>query len=148
LKQRVIVLLILTGIWMPMTNQPQAMAGPQGPCSGEKFYVTKRTAPLVREAKVKRLIRCVFTYGGIGAQADFAITIAARESGLVPWVRSWSNCLGLFQHMERYWDGRARALPRRFFARWPNSSALFARPNVWAAMMMVRASGWGAWATA
>ena len=147
--RRLIVLLVLTGMWMPMMRTPEAIAGPNGPCSGEKFYVTQKTPLLERNAKVKRLIRCVFNYGGIGSQAEFAITIATRESGLNPWAwNRWSDCRGLFQHLGRYWPARAAALPRRFFPAWPNSSAFFARPNVWAAMQMVRANGWGAWSTA
>jgi hypothetical protein len=123
--------------------------GPNGPCSGGDYYVTKQTPPLLRETKVKLLIRCIFTYGGIGDQAEFAITIADRESGLVPWAwNRWTDCRGLFQHLGRYWPARARALPARFFPRWPNSSAFNARPNIWAAMQMVRANGWGAWSTA
>jgi hypothetical protein len=158
--RRTLITLCLTGAFLPMlTITNEAAAGPNGPCSGSPYYVTKRTPPLIREAKVKRLIRCVFIYLGIPGEVDTAFYVVNRESHFTPWAKNpWTDSAchpfgsnpygscGTAQHLARYWPGRVRSyLPARFFPRWPYASVLAARPNVWAMGAMVRGGGWSPW---
>jgi hypothetical protein len=116
--------------------------------------------PLVREAHVKALIRCVFSRVGVGWQITTAYAIVKRESGYQPWAKNpwtysachpWSSSVygscGLAQHLARYWPGRVQAyLPRRYFPfTWPHVPILQPRANVWAMAVMVRTGGWGPW---
>jgi len=118
-------------------------------CTGWQYRVDHRTPLTARERRIKRLIHCVFDEVGIGSQGDYATVIADRESGLAPWAYNTSSgASGLFQHLRSYWPGRARALPKREFPRWPYSSVFNPRANAFAAAKMVKMSGWGAWTTA
>jgi len=89
-------------------------------------------------------IRCFAR--AMGVSADTAVYIARRESNLDEWAwnRS-SNCMGLFQHLLRYWPSRVAtydALLDRYDVHdraWSNP-----RANALVAMAMAR-SGWGPW---
>lgn len=145
---KVLTLVLMIGLVAASTTTP-AGAEPKRACTGWEYQVRRTTPLAVRDRRVSRLIRCVFREVGIASQADYAVTIAGRESGLAPWAyNSSSGASGLFQHLAVYWPGRAHALPRAQFPRWPDSSVMRARPNAWAAARMVKASGWGAWTTA
>lgn len=148
--RRVLTVALAAGLFFgTMTATPPAHAEHHRSCIGWEYRVRRTTPPDVRDRRVRRLIRCVFAEVGIGSQAAYAVTIASRESGLAPWAYNASSCAtGLFQHICTYWDGRAANLPAREFPRHPNSSAWNGRANTWAAAIMVRASGWGAWTTA
>jgi hypothetical protein len=126
-----------------------ALAETSRACTGWQYRVEHSTPLTTRERRMKKLIACVFREAGIGEEGDYAKVIADRESGLEPWaLNSSSGAAGLFQHIQSYWPGRAHALPRPQFPRWPESSVFNARANAWAAARMVKASGWGAWTTA
>ena len=78
---------------------------------------------------------------------DAAIRVAMCESHLDDEALNRSSgASGLFQHLRRYWPGRARALPDRLFPRRPGPFS--SQANAWAAAMMVRRDGWGAWSCA
>jgi hypothetical protein len=146
--KRLLTLALAAGLLLGAMTVP-AQAAPGRACTGWQYQVRRTTPPAIRERRVARLIRCVFNEVGIGGQAAYAVVIADRESGLAPWAYNSSSCAsGLFQHICSYWPGRAHALPRAQFPRWPDSSVFRARANVWAAARMVKAGGWGAWTTA
>ena len=90
---------------------------------------------------VRRLVLCAARYYHVpGGQAK-ALAIADRESRLDPraYNRS-SGALGIYQHLRRYWPGRAAAYG---FTGW---SAFNARANIFVTMKMVRhLHGWWPW---
>ncbi len=56
--------------------------------------------------QVKRLIRCAARYYGVNP--DTAVMIAHRESLFHPDAyNAWSCAKGIYQHLCRYWPGRA-----------------------------------------
>jgi hypothetical protein len=68
-----------------------------------------------------------------------ALYVANRESKFHPNAYNPSGCAGIYQHMLRYWPGRAAAYG---FRGW---SAFNARANIIVTMRMVNRSGWGPW---
>jgi hypothetical protein len=87
---------------------------------------------------VKKLIRCAAHRYGVNA--DRAIAIAHRESRFRPHAyNSWSCAKGIFQHLCRYWPGRAYNYGFAGF------SAFNARANIIVSMRMVRRYGWSPW---
>jgi soluble lytic murein transglycosylase-like protein len=87
---------------------------------------------------VKKLIRCAAHRYGVNA--DRALYIARRESRFRPKAyNDWSCAKGIYQHLCRYWPGRADAYG---FDDW---SAFNARANIMVTMRMVRRGGWGPW---
>lgn len=151
--RRIIVLLMLTGIWMPMMQQPIRAA--EGPCVGPLYTVAGVTDPDRRVTIVKRTIRCVYDRLGATYLLDEAMQVFDRESGFNPraknpWVDSachpygsnaYGSC-GLGQHLARYWPGRVRSyLPSRFFPTWPKVWILGLRANVWVSARMMLAQG-------
>jgi len=94
--------------------------------------------------KMRRLVLCVFDWLAPG-NAEHALYVAQRESGLLPWARNASSgCMGLFQHIE--WDGRTWML-RPVWFRKPISHVSWTDPraNAIIAARMVAAGGWGPW---
>jgi hypothetical protein len=89
---------------------------------------------------VKKLIRCAaFRYQVPGGAAK-ALAIADRESSFYPRAyNSYSGASGVFQHLKRYWPGRAHAFG---FKGW---SAFNARANIIVSMRMVKRHGWAPW---
>lgn len=122
-----------------------ASAKTHGPCTG--YYVTPKTPTAVRIHRVKRLIACAFAWAGIPGETSTAWYVADRESSDYPWAHNTSSdCRGLFQHMGRYWDSRARAyLKRGWFPRHWTPSAYNARANALVTAVMVRRGGWSPW---
>lgn len=97
--------------------------------------------------EVKLGIRCAVRRWPVPGGADFAIAVAACESGLRPKAVSASGTFrGLYQQHRDYWQSRYRALrPARFDLK---PSALNARSNIVVSIRMAHRSGWGAWVCA
>lgn len=137
-----------------------ANATGKGPCSEDRYEVTKGMDRDVRVHKMRGLIRCVFTHLGIEGQIGTAFDVIDRESSYWPWAknpaetsacRPWSSTpygsCGLAQHLARLWPGRVRLyLHEWMFPRtWPHVPVLQARANIIVMGHMVRAGGWGPW---
>jgi len=87
---------------------------------------------------VKKLIKCTAVYHGVSVKK--ALYVAKRESRFKPSAYNGSSCAkGLFQHLCRYWPGRAYDYG---FKGW---SAYNARANTFVTMRMVRRFGWQPW---
>ena len=89
--------------------------------------------------QVKKLIRCAAEHWNVPGGADLALYIADRESHFHPNAYNPSGCAGIYQHMLRYWPGRATSFG---FRGW---SAFNARANIIVTMRMVHDDGWGPW---
>jgi len=89
--------------------------------------------------QVKQLIRCAAEHWNVPGGADLALSIADRESHFHPKAYNSSGCAGIYQHMLRYWPGRAAAYG------FPGWSAFNARANIIVTMEMVQRGGWGPW---
>jgi hypothetical protein len=89
--------------------------------------------------QVKQLIRCAAEHWNVPGGADLALYIADRESHFHPNAYNPSGCAGIYQHMLRYWPGRAASFG---FEGW---SAYNARANIIVTMRMVAEDGWGPW---
>ena len=89
---------------------------------------------------------CVFRFLHIPEEIPTAQYVANRESHYVPTAYNPSGCAGIYQHMLRYWRGRALTfLPLWRFPNRATVSAFNAVANVWVTARMVKASGWGPW---
>lgn len=91
--------------------------------------------------QIKQLIRCAAEHWNVPGGADLALYIADRESHFHPKAYNPSGCAGIYQHMLRYWPGRAANFG---FQGW---SAYNARANIIVTMRMVHDDGWGPWGT-
>jgi hypothetical protein len=105
-------------------------------------------APGVQRQHVKNLIGCATDHWPVPGGEGAALCIAERESHLDPHAYTPSSgASGLYQHLRRYWGGRARRyLERAWF---PNSawtpSPFKARANVIVAIRLAHNIGWGPW---
>ena len=90
--------------------------------------------------QVKELIRCAALHWEVPGGPQMALSIADRESKFAPNAYNPSGCAGIYQHMLKYWPGRADAFG------FPGWSAFNARANIIVTMEMVRRAGWGPWA--
>ena len=90
---------------------------------------------------VKRLIRCATQRWRVPGGATKALAIAGRESDFRPKAyNSYSGASGIYQHLRRYWPGRASAFG---FRGW---SAFNARANIIVSIRMVhRLGSWWPW---
>jgi len=90
---------------------------------------------------VRRLVLCAARHYHVPGGPTKALAIARRESGLNPWAYNRaSGALGIYQHLRRYWPGRAATYG---FRGW---SAFNARANIFVTMKMVRGlGGWSPW---
>jgi hypothetical protein len=90
---------------------------------------------------VKKLIRCAAHRWSVPGGASKALYIANRESHFNPGAyNSYSGASGIYQHLRRYWPGRASTFG---FRDW---SAFNARANIIVTMRMVhRLGSWSAW---
>ena len=93
------------------------------------------------EWHVKQLIRCAADRWRVPGGARMALYVASRESHYRPKAyNTYSGASGVFQHLSRYWPGRADAYG---FGGW---SAFNARANIMVTMRMVRSTGdWSDW---
>ena len=89
--------------------------------------------------QVKQLIRCAAAHWHVPGGAGTALAIADRESQFRPRAYNPSGCAGIYQHMLRYWPGRAADYG---FTGW---SAFNARANIIVTIKMVKRGGWGPW---
>jgi hypothetical protein len=89
--------------------------------------------------QIKQLIRCAADHWNVPGGASTALAIADRESQYHPNAFNPSGCAGIYQHMLKYWPGRAAEYG---FAGW---SAYNARANIIVTMRMVQGGGWGPW---
>jgi hypothetical protein len=90
---------------------------------------------------VRRLIVCAASHYRVPGGAPEALYIADRESHFYPRAyNAWSGAMGIYQHLRRYWAGRASAYG---FGGW---SGFNARANIIVTMRMVRRlGGWWPW---
>jgi len=90
---------------------------------------------------VRKLIVCAARHTGVPGGVGEALYIANRESHFHAHAyNAWSGAMGIYQHLRRYWPGRARAYG---FRGW---SGFNARANVFVTMRMVRRLGnWTPW---
>lgn len=90
---------------------------------------------------VKKLIRCAENRWSVPGGASKALYVANRESNYRPKAyNSSSGASGVFQHLRRYWPGRADTFG---FDGW---SAFNARANIMVTMRMVHRMGsWSHW---
>ena len=106
-----------------------------GPCDAD------RVADETIQHFMKRKIRCaVDVFGPVPGDAERAICIADRESGLIPSASSPTGMyLGLYQHAAAMWPDR--------YAKWTDpawelsDSALSGRTNAIVTIRMVHAAG-------
>jgi hypothetical protein len=111
------------------------------PTAASYTYVPSKLCPIDWHQGtwfVKQLIRCAAHHYGV--DADKAISVARRESMFDPDAyNTWACAKGVFQHLCRYWPGRAYDYG---FKGW---SAYNARANIIVTMKMVRRLGWAPW---
>jgi hypothetical protein len=90
---------------------------------------------------VRQLIRCAEERWPVPGGAAMALYVADRESHFRPDAyNSYSGASGIFQHLSRYWAGRADAFG---FGGW---SPFNARANIMVTMRMVhRLGSWSPW---
>ena len=96
---------------------------------------------------MRRRIRCaVDRFGPVGGDAERAICIAKRESGLIPTTESPATgmYLGLFQHSAKMWPDRYMQWTRPVWQL--SDKATNGRTNAIVTIRMVHAAG--AWKTA
>lgn len=91
--------------------------------------------------QVKKLIRCAENRWSVPGGAPTALYVANRESNFKPKAYNGSSgASGIFQHLRRYWPGRADTFG---FRGW---SAFNARANIMVTMRMVHRMGsWSHW---
>jgi hypothetical protein len=131
-------------------------AGPAGASPANAGAGESRVAgpcALVREAGEAiqdfsiRLIQCAVDRWPVPGDAEKAICVAQRESGLIPTATSpTGEYVGLFQHSAADWPNR--------YAEWTRPSWQLkenpynGRTNAIVTMRIVNAEGWAAWAGA
>ena len=118
------------------------VASPVATATAEAYsYTPRRICDIdwrVNKRHVKHLIRCAARHWGVNP--DRAISIARRESLFDPHAYNSRSCAkGIYQHLCRYWPGRAYDYG---FKGW---SAFNARANIIVTMKMVRRYGWAPW---
>lgn len=93
------------------------------------------------EWQVRQLIRCAADRWRVPGGASMALYVADRESEFLPKAyNGYSGARGIFQHLSRYWPGRADTFG---FGGW---SAFNARANIMVTMRMVHRQGdWNDW---
>jgi hypothetical protein len=148
--RKLLVLIMLTGLWTSMMNQStEALAGPNGPCSGKRFYVHRGLSSERIRERVKNLIGCATNRWSVAGGYSKALSVADCESGLDPWAYSNSNG-GIFQQRTIYWQGRADAYLRAvWFRHWTavrDHGWFKARANVLLSIRQAHRDGWSAWA--
>ena len=136
-----LVLILLTGA--AAEAAPSVAADRRAPCTGPRFR-TDGVGPAVEHRNARRVVNCAFWHVA-PRQIRKALAVADRESGFDAEAYNPSGAMGLFQHMRRYWRGRAMALPLALFPHRRTVGAFDARANAWAAAIMVRRGGWGPW---
>jgi hypothetical protein len=131
----------------------------RGPCDEDRYRVRPAMGHEEVARRVRALIRCATERWSVPGGPAKALAVAECESGFWPWANGNGN-LGVYQHRDRYWQGRVRSLLRErwFSARaWSRidrdatvhpGAAYLARANVLVAIRMAHRDGWGAWSCA
>jgi soluble lytic murein transglycosylase-like protein len=141
---------------MPMTNAIRSrraavaaliltaliLASPVAPSPAEAYnYTPRKICPIhwhEGKRQVKHLIKCAANHWGVSP--DHALKVAHRESLFDPHAYNSGSCAkGVYQHLCRYWPGRA------FDYGFKGKSAFNARANIIVTMKMVRRYGWAPW---
>jgi hypothetical protein len=94
---------------------------------------------------VKQAIDCAVNHWSVPGGRRKAKSVARCESGFNPRAR-YTDHLGVYQHVSRYWPARFRA--HRVHGWHMHSSVFNARSNVVVSIRMAHAGGWGPWACA
>lgn len=127
----------------PAVARPLHAAAPRvpGPCA-----LVREDGEAIQDFSI-RLIRCAADRWPVPGDAEKAICIAQRESGLIPTASSPTGMyVGLFQHSAAEWPDR--------YAEWTRpvwqlkESPLNGRTNAIVTMRIANAEGWAAWAGA
>lgn len=129
------------------TYVAQSYEPPRGPCTGEKYRITRDMGYSKRVQRGRWVVRCVFN-AVVPSQLETARDIAYRESRFDPFAHNASSdARGLFQHLGRYWQDRVYGyLDREEFPNtWAGVSAYSARANALATARIVKRHGWGPW---
>ena len=100
------------------------------------------------QREVVLTIRCAVQKWSVDGGSDFAVQVAACESGLRADASNGGNYLGIYQHSARYWPTRLRTLAPAAWDKPLASSAFNARANVVVAIRMAHNGGWGPWGCA
>lgn len=137
-------LIIVALIAASLTAASPAHAEGKGPCTGWFSNVRPAMGAARVQHRVERLIDCAVRIWPVPGGNFYARSIAERESGYWPWAVSPTGCVGLFQHVPRYWPGRRAAYWNRSWF-WRTPSAFNARANVIVSIRMASAGGWGPW---
>jgi hypothetical protein len=141
LRRVLIATLILTATMSAFLPVDHAAAAQGADFQMKRTYAARYVCPIDwRRGRyhVKRLIRCAAHHYGV--REHKALTIAKRESRFRPRAyNAWSCAKGIYQHLCRYWPGRAHHYG---FRGW---SAYNARANIIVTMRMVRRYGWRPW---
>ncbi|MGH2595749.1 MAG: hypothetical protein ACRDH7_07275 [Actinomycetota bacterium] len=127
----------------PAGARPIGAAEPRvaGPCA-----LAREDGEAIQDFSI-RLIKCAVDRWPVPGDAEKAICIAQRESGLIPTATSpTGEYVGLFQHSAADWPNR--------YAEWTRpawqlkENPYNGRTNAIVTMRIVNAEGWGAWAGA
>jgi len=150
--RRIIVLLVLSGLFFPMMNLTQEATAATNPCTGRRFYVHKRLSDDEIRTRVKNLIRCATNLWPVAGGYPKAVSVFTCESGLWPWAYGNGNA-GVAQQRLRYWVGRADTYLRSWWfpKHWSyvRTEGWFqARANVLLSVRMAHAVGWSPWSCA
>jgi hypothetical protein len=144
--RRVIVAALLLSLALTLATAPTAGSRPVAPgrAHANRAVVHPRRVCAIQWRRgtpfVKRLIRCAAHHFRVPGGPAKALRVAFRESKFTPRAFNARSCAqGIYQHLCRYWRGRARAFG---FRRW---SPYNARANIFVTMRMVRLEGWGPW---
>jgi hypothetical protein len=98
------------------------------------------------QREVVQTIECAVARWPVAGGSDFAVQVAACESGLRADAWNPSGYAGVFQHAVRYWPQRIRNLQPSWDK--PLSRSVFnARANIVVAIRMAHVS-WGPWSCA
>ena len=122
---------------------PVGAAGPRvaGPCA-----LVRDAGEAIQDYSI-RLIKCAEDRWPVPGDAEKAICIAQRESGLIPNATSpTGQYVGLFQHSAAEWPSRYAEWTRPVWQLKENP--LNGRTNAIVTMRIVNAEGWAAWAGA
>jgi hypothetical protein len=144
------VALFLTAMLLviPVASAEAMIAGPWSPrAEATIVHHASRPRPICpidwRKGPlfVRRLVACAAAYYHVPGGVREALYVANRESHFHPRAyNAWSGALGVYQHLRRYWPGRAAAYG---FKGW---SGFNARANIIVTMKMVRRLGnWSPW---
>jgi hypothetical protein len=144
--RRAIVAALLLSLALTLATAPTAASRPvpRRAADSNRPIINPRRVCAIQWRKgrpfVKMLIRCAAKHFRVPGGPAKALHVAFRESKFAPRAFNPRSCAqGLYQHLCRYWRGRAAAFG---FGRW---SPYNARANIFVTMRMVLREGWEPW---